>query len=303
MTTQVLAEKLEVSRRTILRDVDALSLAGIPITARGGQGGGIFLDRSYRVSLTGLDVSEMQALFVPGSSGPLKDIGLEKAAENVLLKLVAALPMRHREEIEYFRERIHFDPVWWQQEEKVTPFLSLLHRAVFEERCLQITYERHNGEVNERKIEPYGLVAKGSTWYLVAKRNGEFRTYRVSRMHQVILLDSRFQRDQAFNLPSYWEEHSVEFEKKLSQFSFTLQMDPKHLYLLNWYAEGQFRLSEAVDQTKNEWPTVHLTLTSLEAACAFVFRAGQHARIVHPPELRAAILDAAQEMITIHTQE
>ncbi len=286
-----------------MRDVDALSLAGIPVMAKGGQGGGIFLDKSYRVSLTGLSISEMQALFIPGPSGPIKDIGLENATENVLLKVVAALPIRHREQLEDFRMRIHFDPVWWQQEEKVTPFLSLLHCAVFEERCLRIRYERHNGEVSEREIEPYGLVAKGSTWYLVGKREGAFRTYRVSRIRHAVLLDEVLQRDSTFDLPSYWSEHSVAFEKQLSQFSFTLQIDPKHLYLLNWYAEGQFRLSEDVDSTKDAWPTVYLTLTSLEAACAFVFRIGQHARIVSPPELRTAVLEAARELIAVHTQE
>jgi len=301
MTTRELAQRLEVSRRTILRDVDALSFAGIPVTAKGGQGGGIFLDKNYRVSLTGLTVSEMQALFVPGPVGSLKDIGLEKAAENMLLKVVAALPVRHREQIEDFRKRIHFDTVWWQQEEKVAPFLSLLHCAVFEERCLHIKYERHDGEISEREIEPYGLVAKGSTWYLVGKREGTFRTYRVSRLHDVVLLDEVFQRDHTFDLPSYWREHSVAFEQKLPLFSFTLQIDPKHLYLLNWYAEGQFRLSEDVDSTKNEWPLVYLTVTSLQAACTFVLRAGRHVKVVAPPELRVEVVKVAQEIIALHT--
>ncbi len=300
MTTEVLAEKLEVSRRTILRDVDALSFAGIPITAKGGQGGGVFLDQNYRVSLTGLTVSEMQALFIPG---PIKDIGLENAAENMLLKVVAALPLRHREQLEDFRKRIYFDPVWWQQEEKVTPFLSLLHCAVFEARCLSIRYERHTGEVSEREIEPYGLVAKGSTWYLVGKREGEFRTYRVSRLHRVVLLDEVFQRDSAFDLASYWSEQSGAFEKQLSHFSFTLQIDPKHLSLLTWYAEGQFRLSEEVDDTKNEWPLVSLTVSSLQAACTFVLRAGRHVKVVAPSELRDEVVQVAQEIITLHTEE
>ncbi len=303
MTTQELAERLEVSRRTILRDVDALSFAGIPITTKGGQGGGIFLDRSYRVSLTGLTVSEMQALFVPGPLGPLIDIGLEKAAENALLKVVAALPLGYREQIEYFKKRIHFDPVWWQQEGKATPFLSILQCAVFEERCLQIAYERYNGEVSERTIEPYGLVAKGSTWYLIAKREGEFRTYRVSRLHHVHLLDEIFQRDATFDLHTYWSEHNEEFEKQLSQFSFTLQINPKHLSLLEWYVEGQFRLNETGDQTQNEWPLVSLTVSSLPAACAFIMRAGQHVKIVAPLELRTEVVKMAQEIITFHKQE
>ncbi len=302
MTTQALAEKLEVSRRTILRDIDALSIAGIPITAEGGPGGGIFLDKNYHVSLTGLNAAEVQTLFVSGPSGPLKDMGLTKAAEDVMLKLVAALSLRQRKEVERFQQHIHFDPVWWQQEEKITPFLSLLQNAVFQNHRLQVVYEGRGGERTERIIEPYGLVAKGDTWYLVATREGEFRTYRVSRFHEIKPLDQLFQRCEPFDLPSYWKDYCQEFEKNLPQFSFTLKVDPKYLHFLTWYAQGQFRIEKNLEQEKDEWLTVHLTLSSLEAACVFVLRAGQHTRVIEPPELSSAVIKAAQEILAFHTQ-
>ena len=302
MTAQALAEKLEVSRRTILRDIDALSIAGIPITAEGGHGGGIFLDKNYRVSLTGLNAAEIQALLVSGPSGPIKDMGLTKASEDVMLKLVAALSLHQRKEVERFQQHVHFDPVWWQQEEKITPFLSLLQNAVFQNHRLQVVYEGRGGERTERIIEPYGLVAKGDTWYLVATREGDFRTYRVSRFHEIELLDQLFQRCDPFDLPSYWKDYCQKFEKNLPQFSFTLKVDPKHLHFLTWYARGQVHIEKDLEQEKDEWLTVHLTLSSLEAACIFVVRAGQHTRVVEPPELSSAVIKAAQEILAFHTQ-
>jgi predicted DNA-binding transcriptional regulator YafY len=308
MTAQALADKLEVSRRTILRDINALSIAGVPISAEGGHGGGIFLDENYRISLTGLNEAEMHALFISDTPRPLKEMGLEKASEDVLVKLFAALPLQHQEEVERFRQRIHVDSVWWGQEGKLTPFLSLLERAVFENRCIQGMYERSNGEVAERTLNPYGLVAKGNTWYLVAEHHGELRTYRVSRFSEVVLLDHSFQRQEHFDLPAYWRDHSQQFEKTLLQFSFTLAVEPESFHLLTWYAEGQFQMVEFLNhehekQERDGWPLVSLKMSSLEAARLFVLRLGKHTHVIEPYELHTAVIEAAQEIIAFHAQK
>ena len=230
-------------------------------------------------------------------------MGLQQAAEDVLLKLVAALPLQRRKEVEKFQQHIHFDPVWWQQEGKLTPFLSPVQDAVFQNRRLQVIYEGRTGERTERIIEPYGLVAKGDTWYLVATREEEFRTYRVSRFHAVVLLEQHFQRRETFDLPSYWNDYCQQFERNLPQFSFTLQVDPDHLHFLTWYVHGQFQIEKPLKQgqEKGEWTIVHLSLSSLEAACALVLRGGQHTRIVEPPELSSAVVRAAREILAFHT--
>jgi predicted DNA-binding transcriptional regulator YafY len=201
MTAKALAEALEVSRRTILRDVDALSIAGIPLYTDSGHGGGIALDENYRLNLTGLKEPEVRSLFIASNAELLHDIGLGDAAQSTLLKLFAALPAPHQPSVNHIRQRILIDPVWWWHELQPLPFWDELQQAVYEDYRIQVHYENYNGEVVERLLEPYSLVAKASLWYLVAKRDSEIHTYRVSRFQQVTLLDSHFQRPSDFDLP------------------------------------------------------------------------------------------------------
>ena len=137
---------------------------------------------------------------------------------------------------------------------------------------------------------------------MVAIREEAFRTYRASRFHNIVLLDQHFQRRESFDLPSYWSDYCQQFEKNLPQFSCILQVDPKHLHFLTWYVQGQFQIEKILEQEKDDWPTVHLTLSSLEAACAFVLRAGQRTRVIEPPELSRAVIKAAQDILAFHTQ-
>src|SRR5689334_22347708 len=169
MTAQSLADKLEVSRRTILRDIDALAVAGVPVYAEGGHGGGIALDEQYRTTLAGLQANEVRTLFVGTNTQLLSEIGLGAAADRTLLKLQAILPAAHRPSVEHIRQRILIDPVWWWRDAQPLPFWERLQQAVYEDRCVQALYEHQTGEVVERALNPYSLVAKSSVWYLVAE--------------------------------------------------------------------------------------------------------------------------------------
>jgi predicted DNA-binding transcriptional regulator YafY len=180
MTAQTLATELEVSRRTILRDIDALSFAGIPIYAEGGHGGGIALDENYRTSLTGLREIEAFTLFINSNTKLLGDIGLGHAAETTFLKLFASLPAAHKPTVESMRQRFLIDPDWWWHETQPSPNWDQLEQAVYEDRYIQVHYEKFSGEIVERTLQPYSLVAKSSLWYLIAKRDDDFRIYRVS---------------------------------------------------------------------------------------------------------------------------
>jgi predicted DNA-binding transcriptional regulator YafY len=281
MTASTLAEELEVSRRTILRDVDALSLAGIPVYTDGGHGGGIALDEHYRVTLTGLKESEVRALFVSSSAELLKDIGLGEAAESTLLKLFAALPALHQPSVDHIRQRILIDPVWWWHDLQPLPFWPELQQAVYEDRCIRVLYENYSGEVMERVLEPYSLVAKASLWYLIARREGELRTYRVSRLHHVELLDARFQRLPDFDLATYWQDHVQDFLATLTGFSFTLRIDSQGVAPAG--ADG--------------WVTVRFGVESLEQACIFVLSMGPHAIVIDPPELRDQVVGIARILL------
>src|SRR5579884_4031323 len=184
ITAGELARRLEVSERTIYRDMVALGMAGIPVVAERGVHGGWMLMEEYRTNLTGLNEAEIQALFLAKPTRLLADLNLDKAAEGALVKLLAALPTMHRRGAQDVRQRIHIDVLGWRQTREALPLLPPLQEAVWQERRVRMTYRRGDGEVVERVIEPLGLVAKGSIWYLIASAEGEGepRTYRISRV-------------------------------------------------------------------------------------------------------------------------
>jgi len=171
LTSRSLAERLEVSERTIHRDMEALSGAGIPVVAERGSGGGWSLIGEYRTDLTGLNESEIQSLFVTQSPKVLADLKLTKASDAALLKLLAALPAMYRRGAERARQRIYIDSAGWNRNEESVPHLQLVQEAIWAERKLRITYERGpDSEAVERQLDPLGLVAKGrrGIWSLVS---------------------------------------------------------------------------------------------------------------------------------------
>ncbi|MEO0564886.1 MAG: YafY family protein [Chloroflexota bacterium] len=294
-TTLALAEKLEVSRRTILRDIDALSIAGVPVHADAGHGGGVYLDEHYRVSLTGFNEAEVRALFVSAQPGPLRDVGLGRASEDTLLKLFAALPSLHRQEAERMKQRILLDPAaWWPQGGTLT-YLETLKAAVFDSHRVQVRYERGDGSIVERTLEPYSLVAKASVWYVIAMRDNELRTYRASRFIWVEILNEHFERDAEFSLADYWSTQVADFLANMPSFAFTLRLKAKSLRLLKIYAEGGYVVREASHDGAEL--TVDVSLTSLEEACMIVLGLGTDAEIIEPDELREAVLNQAQQMV------
>lgn len=294
-TTLALAEMLEVSRRTILRDIEALSIAGVPVHAEAGHGGGVYLDEHYRVSLTGLKEAEVRALFVSSRPGPLQDIGLGQAAETTLLKLFAALPSLHRQEAERMQQRIHLDSAWWWQRGASLPYLETLKAAVFDDYRVQVRYERGDGEVVERILEPYGLVAKASVWYVIARRDDELRTYRVSRFIAVETLPERFERDATFHLAQYWHNHTSEFVANMPSFDFTLRLNAASLPFLKLYTSERYTI-----RATSHYGTVLMVdvrLSSLEEARMLVLGLGADVEIIEPDVLREAVLRQAQQIV------
>lgn len=297
MTTRTLAHELEVSRRTILRDLDALSTAGIPIYTEGGHGGGVALDENYRLSLNGLKQEEVRTLFVSGFSTLLDDIGLNRSAESTLLKIFAGLPALHQQTAEQFRQRIHIDPVWWVRETEQTLFWDELQKAVYEDICIQVSYEDRSGEVTERILEPYSLVAKAGMWYLVARRDGEFRTYRVGRFQQITLLDRHFQREPGFDLATFWREQTAEVQATVTRFTCTLRITREGLPFLKSFLPGS---SEILEQAEDgDWLTVMVQVPALESAMMLVFGLSGQASVLDPPELHEAVIRSAHEMLKL----
>jgi predicted DNA-binding transcriptional regulator YafY len=300
MTAQSLADKLEVSRRTILRDIDALSAAGVPVYAEGGHGGGIALDEHYRTTLAGLQDKEVRTLFVGDNTQLLSEIGLGDAAESTMLKLRAVLPASHQPSVEHMRQRILIDPVWWWRDAQPLPSWEQLQQAVYEDRCIRAVYERHNGVVIERILEPYSLVAKSSVWYLIADHAGELRTYRVLRFRQITLLDTHFHRREDFDLLTYWHEQLQHFGELISEYGFTLRMHPNRMNFVKEVVPGRYHQIELADS--DGWITVQFQLDSMDLARMLVFGLGAHAIVVEPQELHEAVVNTACAILNKHNK-
>ncbi len=192
MTARELADKLEVSERTIHRDMEALSISGVPVMAERGTGGGWTLPKGYQTDLTGLSQPEIRSLFLGKPSRLMTDLGMHKVSETALTKLMAALPPIQPSGAEYARQRIYVDTANWRRCGEDISLLPTLQDAIWQERKLLFTYQRSEGSISERVADPLGLVAKGNIWYLVAAVAVEPRTYRVSRIRSATVAGGAF---------------------------------------------------------------------------------------------------------------
>ena len=301
MTARDLAQRLEVSERTILRDMSALGSAGIPVRAERGAGGGWMLLDSYRTTLTGLKETEVQALFLTRPQRLLADLGLDKAAEVGLLKLLAALPSASRRGAQDISQRIHVDVGGWRRAEEATPQLPILQEAVWQERRLRMVYQRGDESVVERVVDPLGLVAKGSVWYLVAGVEGEPRSYRVSRVREASLLEEPCARPDGFDLVAYWERSTAEFTAALPRYLATLRVEAGLL--------GRLRQGERYTQLEAEeppdvdgWARVEMRFEEEHNAVEFILGFGDRIEVVAPEELRSQVIQQAEEILTLYAR-
>ena len=218
MSAQALAEALEVSVRTLYRDVDQLSAAGVPIYAERGRNGGFALLPGWKTTLTGLTPSEAQAVFLSGLPGPAQDLGLGGDVAGARLKLLAALPAAWRDDAQRVSARLHLDPVDWYRESDPTPHLPTVAAAVWSGHQITLRYEGW-ARTAERTVSPLGLVLKAGVWYLVALPMGADargpRTYRVSNILAATALDQPARRPARFDLPGYWAASIRRFESGL----------------------------------------------------------------------------------------
>jgi predicted DNA-binding transcriptional regulator YafY len=295
MTAKELADELGVSRRTILRDINALSFSGIPVYSEGGHGGGIALIEDYRTSLTGLKTSEVQTLFLTHDNHALRDVGLGDAAEHLLMKLLAALPKMHHSTADHIRQRLMIDPTWWWHDKATSPFWDELQRAVYEDLLIETKYENYNGNIKARVLAPYSLICKSSLWYLLAERDQQLRTYRVTRFHSIRVLDQSFSRRPDFDLPAYWQEHIKNFEDTFGEYHCTLRIHPDRETFIKWLMPGRWKAVGRPD--KDGWITISLTLDSDLLAKMLVFGLVGFVEVIEPPELREAVSEQARALL------
>jgi len=300
MTARELAQRLEVSERTIHRDMEALSTAGIPVTAERGIGGGWNLLENYRTNLTGLTEAEIQALFLIGPAHVLADLGLHKASEAALIKLFAALPAINRRNAEYIRQRIHVDVAGWHNAEEAVPYLSTLQEALWQGRKLHFAYRRSDATV-ERLVDPLGLVAKGSIWYLVAAVEGEVRSYRVSRMQEARVSDQPCMRPPDFDLAAYWTQSSADFKESLPRYTVTVRITPTALPRV--HAAGRFIQVEQADPPGADgWINLRLLFGIKEEAWGYILSFGAQMEVLEPLELREKLIELAESVVAFYAR-
>jgi predicted DNA-binding transcriptional regulator YafY len=227
MTAHDLADQLEVSERTIYRDLEALSMAGIPVYTERGPGGGCSLVDGYQTRLTGLNEAEIRALFLLNIAGPLADLGLARALDDAMLKLTAALPATSREYAELVRQRFHLDTTWWYHTDDATPWLQTIQEALWQDQKLRLFYHEDDGVWSERLIDPYGLVSKARVWYLIAGCYDEKCVFRVSRIHNATITEEQFVRQEDFDLAAYWTDYCAQVEINRPSYSLPLRLAPE----------------------------------------------------------------------------
>lgn len=232
MTAGELARELEVSERTVTRDAQALSEAGVPVYADRGRAGGYRLIGGYRTRLTGLARGEAEALFLSGVPGALREMGLEDAASAARLKVSAALLPSLRDASRTAAQRFHLDAPGWFKEPRTPELLPAVADAVWDDGVVRARYRRDEAAAEvERELEPYGLVLKAGVWYLCARvaGGGTHRVYRIDRFTGVEAAGERFVRDEEFDLPGFWEERAEQFARSILRAEVVLRLSPTGL--------------------------------------------------------------------------
>lgn len=287
-TARELAGRLEVSERTIYRDVDALSASGVPVYTERGPEGGISLADGYRKALTHFGEDEVRALFISGSA-VLADLGLGANLDRALEKLRGGFSDLQRKAAEKARGRIHIDQRRWYQSDPPLERLALLRRAVWDDRCLDVAYEDRQLARTTRVVDPYGLVSKAGVWYLVARTADGYRSFRVDRMLDVRERDERFERDPTFDLDSHWRASASQMRDVQPRFPVILRADAESIEMITG-----FWPTESIEY--NGERALRVAFSSESSAISYLVTWGLHIELLEPLSLCAPILARARAL-------
>ncbi|MFC2107877.1 helix-turn-helix transcriptional regulator [Candidatus Bipolaricaulota bacterium] len=300
MTAERLSAELEVSVRTIYRDVYALRVAGFPVYSERGLGGGCFLHKDYRMRLTDLTEDELAALFTMAVPTSLIDLGVGQEAKGALLKLAAALPAARREIEQHARRRIHLDPESWNPSREPAPSLSALRQGVWADRWMKATFRRVRGIMITQEIAPYGLVAKATRWYVIwLGRDRQLRVDHASSVIEAELLDEGFDRLETFDLASYWSQWAARYEANRSAF-LTQVLAKEGVIPMLEREVGKKGFKQLAEHESGSRKRVELSFESFEQARSLLLGFGGAIEVVSPEALRRSMADFGERIRSMY---
>ena len=297
MSAEALADELEVSVRTIYRDIDQLSAAGVPVYADIGRNGGFALLDGWRTRLTGLTAPEARALFLSGLPGPASELGLGDEVAAAELKLLAALPADWQSEATRMSSRFHLDPKGWFSTGPRPEFLKAVAEAVWTEKRIWIKYDSWT-QVSERLVEPLGLVLKGGVWYLVGRRAHGMRTYRLSQNQTHTHTDEQNERPAEFDLPRHWQESTAAFEREVYVGVARVRATRIGVSRLKDISQ---RVKEAIETQALAfdaagWTELDVPVEEERWASREMTRVGAEVEVLAPETLRARMVEIATQL-------
>lgn len=296
-TARYLAEELEVSVRTVYRDVTALSTSGVPVYTEKGPGGGIQLIEEYRTSLTGLSPEEVQALFMLNVPAAAASLGIGDEMQGAMLKLAAALPSYLQDAQAGVRQRIMIDTQWWQdRQDQVPSFLQELYRAVWEDRVVRIEVAYAFGYRDCHLVEAYSLVSLGRHWVLICRVEGHFKVFFAYDIHSLEVTDGKFVRDPDFDLGGFWRNWSSQSGIESPSYQVRLLVND---WALAYLRKGPVNVSvESVSEADQEGrQNVSLRFAGFDNARRTILGLGGAARVLAPDALICSVRDYAEQIL------
>lgn len=303
LTTNHLARELEVSRRTVLRDLFALRVAGFPVNSEAGPGGGCWLEDDFRNRLLHLSQDELSALFSVSIPAPLVELGVAGDLKGAFAKLASALPAARGDPESRMRQRIHLDSVPWSAPSEAVPHLATLHRAVREDRWVRAMFLRAGGVKSARRIAPYGLVAKATTWYVVwAGDDDRLRVDRVTRVLEATLSRDVFTRPTEFSLSEFWAEWCRKQESGVPWVSVTARVSRAALDSLERSTGLHLELSPEADGPRGALRPrgVRLRFATVQEARSYLLAFGSSVEVLNPRALRLTLADFAEQTARVY---
>lgn len=298
LSSREIAERLEISQRTAHRDMEALCIAGIPLIAHRGAQGGWELQKGWRTKVPGLDDAELQGLLMVQPSA-LGDRKLTAAAQRAFDKLMASLPASMRTQADSIRARLHIDPTGWRPlaDDNDVSVLPIVQSALAQNHKLTFLYTRSDGDTSSRTVDPLGIVCKQTVWYLIAQTSAGLRTYRVSRMQDVVVLALQFERPAKFDLARYWKQTTAKLRDQKQTVSATTALSPEAVLTINrWCPMTALPNHPAQASLQKEWRVFEVEFESYQQARFVILGLGPRAIPLAPKPLCKEIANDLTQM-------